>query len=168
MIIQGFYLKSILKRYKDILLQIDSVNRVAMGSYETITAYALTGDASLKLAAQNALWSLREIPAPRHIGDAIVDLKRLPDWSPSSWPIGPWGGLAGIHTLKPNLDLTKFEQSAYGYPIFETMSWQTTYFWKENPYFVKYQGSGSYQSFSADYLLVYWLARTSGLITAAD
>ena len=69
-----------------------------------------------------------------------------------------------MRKLKPDNKLKNFEQGAFGYPLFETMAWQTTYFWKENPYFVKYQGNSSFVSFSADYLLIYWMAKSANLV----
>ena len=168
MIIDGFNIRAIENHYKKVLTKLDRDNRSGHRGFETIAAYAMSNNQDLKSDALEALWCLKEIPAPRLIGDGIVDLKRLSDWSPSSWPFEPWKALSGVNKLKAELNLAQFEQGAIGYPIFETMSWQTTYYWKENPYAVKYQGTSKNVSFSADYLIIYWMARSSGLISIND
>jgi hypothetical protein len=168
LILNGFYIRGISNQYKKILLKSDLDHRSGHRGYETIAAYGMTLDPDLKNEARKALWSLREIPAPRSIGDAVVDMKRLPEWTYSSWPVTPWKAISGLNKLRPDLNIANFEQGAFGYPIFEAMSWQTTYFWKENSYAVKYQGSSKIVPFSSDYLVMYWLARSSGLVTAEE
>lgn len=168
LILNGFDIKGITKHYNKVLKNSDLDHRIGHRGYETIAAYGMTHDPALREDARNALWCLREIPAPRSIGDAVVDMKRLPNWSPSAWPVTPWKGMEGVNKLKPNLNYAQFEQGAFGYPIFEAMSWQTTYFWKENSYAVKYQGSSKIVPFSSDYLVMYWLSRSAGLVTAEE
>ena len=88
---QQFNINKINNFYKKVLKTMDQDTRSGHRGFMTIAAYKMTMDPELKLDAINALWCLKEIPAPRHIGNGIADLKRLPDWSPSAWPSGHVG-----------------------------------------------------------------------------
>ncbi len=118
--------------------------------------------------AKQAVWSLKEVPAPRFIGSGTVELPRLSHWSMSSWPRQPWKALSGFRKLKDNPNVADLVEGAYAYPLFETQAWSTTYFWKDLP-FSMYYGSNKYiKPFSSDYLMLYWASRSSGIISAQD
>lgn len=136
----------------------------------TIITYAFSpkahSDTLFKYEAQEALWTLKEVPAPRKLGNAAVDLTKNPDWSLSAWPRLPWKALKGFKSLKKDLDYDFFVQGAYSYPHFETLAWQSTYLWKDAPFYLKFSAHPQVESFAADYLMVYWAARSSGLLPA--
>lgn len=121
-----------------------------------------------KTEAEEAVWILKEIPAPRFFGHAVADLTKLPDWSYSAWPRQPWKAIAGFRKLRDNFDVFTLKQGAYGHPLYEGLAWKCTYMWKNSPYETRYESNPSVKIFSADYMLVYWASRMSGLITANE
>jgi hypothetical protein len=125
-------------------------------------------DPENRTAIQEALWGLRELPAPRNIGSAHVDLKKHPEWSVSSWPRQPWKALTGFRKLIDGYDYSKLRQGVYAYPLFEGSAWDSTYVWKDRIYDPEHHWNGNMRTFSSDYLLVYWAARSSNLINEKD
>lgn len=125
-------------------------------------------DPKNKEEVKEALWSLREVPAPRSFGNAKADLSKHPEWSFSGWPRQPWKAIAGFRKLKEDFDYYNLRQGAYGYPIYEGLAWGCSYFWKNSPYEYKFESNAAVKTFSADYLLIYWASRASGLITSNE
>lgn len=113
---------------------------------------------------ETAIWTLREMTAPRTAGPAMIDLSRRPEWSMSAWPVDPWEALASPWSIKSNLKFQDFEQGAYGYPLFESSMWESDFAWSDNPYASTHDNRAGLQRFSSDYLLIYWVSRFSGLI----
>lgn len=117
---------------------------------------------------KEALWALREIPAPRSIGKAEADLSKHPHWSVAGWPAKPWKALSSFRKLREDYDVLNLRQGAYAYPTFEGHAWYSTYVFKDNPFVAKYTSTGREKTYSADYLLFYWLARSGNLITSEE
>ncbi|MGZ3744664.1 MAG: hypothetical protein ACXWRA_12775, partial [Pseudobdellovibrionaceae bacterium] len=144
--------------------------RQAHRDFLTIVTYGFSSkaqkDALFKIEAQEALWTLREVPSPRKVGTATADLTLRPQWSLSAWPRLPWKALKGFKSLKENLDYDFFAQGAYSYPFFETSAWETNYLWISGPFDIKIKSQAALEYYSADYLMLYWVARASGLLTA--
>ncbi|MFL5814742.1 MAG: hypothetical protein ACJ763_14300 [Bdellovibrionia bacterium] len=162
----------ILKDGKYQLLQAHHAYRILHRDFLSIFTYLLASDASnhvaLRADALEALESLRELPAPRFIGSGTVDLTKNAQWSYSAWPRVPWKALRGIRKLKSSLDFELFEQGVYSYPVYETQTWSTQYLWKESPFGIKFTSNPKRQPFSSDYLVVYWAARASNLLSSGD
>jgi len=118
--------------------------------------------------AQDAVWALREVPAPRTIGLAEANLKFHPHWSLSAWPRLPWKVMKGVGKIKENPNLAGLLEGAYAYPQYEANILDSTYIWKDNPFDTYYKSEPHIQSFSADYLMMYWTSRASGLISEND
>jgi hypothetical protein len=125
-------------------------------------------DPKYNAETEEAVWILKEIPAPRFFGHGKADLTKLPDWSYSAWPRQPWKAIAGFRKLRENFDVFTLQQGAYGYPLYEGLAWSCTYMWKNSPYGSSYESNPAVKIFSADYMLVYWASRMSGIITAED
>lgn len=153
-------------------MEIDKVYKNAHRGFLTLVAYAYSNkahnDPEYAKKAQEALWSLKEVPAPRFVGNAGADLPKRADWSVSAWPRQPWKALKGFRKLKDDPNVLSLIQGAYSYPYFEGTAWQTTYFWKDIPFPVSLSSNKATKSFSSDYLMLYWVSRSSGLISALD
>ena len=158
-----------LKQSQSKLKEMHDVYKEAHRDFLTVMAYAFSPqareDKTFKAEARQALWTLREIPAPRNIGSGSVDLSKIPEWSLSSWPRVPWKALAGFKKVKSDRTFLDHAQGVYSYPNFETLAWSTTFLWKDSPFYLTFQGNGQTRSFSSDYLMVYWSARAAGLIS---
>lgn len=154
------------------LLDMQKAYVEAHRDFLTLMTYAFSdrakNDETVKSQAKEALWTLKEIPAPRFIGTAHVELAKTPNWSMSAWPRVPWYALKGPGKLKDQLSFDLFAQGAYSFPIFETMAWSSNYFWKESPFEVRFKSSPTVTPYSADYLLVYWASRASAVIPAQE
>lgn len=154
------------------LLDKHKIYKPAQRHFLTLMAYAFSPGArenvAFKEEAKNALWALREVPAPRSFGSAYADLTKHPHWSMSAWPRLPWKVLGGFRKLKENPNTQGLLQGAYAYPLFESSAWSSTYLWKDNPFSNRYGSNPSIQTFSSDYLLMYWASRSSGLIGPND
>ncbi len=168
----AYLLSGVLKSGEAQLLEMHKTYKKAHRDFLTLFAYAFSPQAKtderLLNDAKDALWTLKEIPAPRSLGTAEVDLSKLPEWSLSAWPRVPWKGLTGVRKIKHDLDFENFVQGAYSYPIFEAAAWDSDYLWKENPFTAKYNSHPRVATFSADYLILYWVARSAGLLAPAD
>jgi hypothetical protein len=165
-------ISEILKDGKFQLLQASHAYRVLHRDFLSVFTYLLAADSSnqdaLRADALEALGSLRELPAPRFVGSGTVDLTKNPQWSYSAWPRVPWKALRGIRKLKSSLDFELFEQGVYSYPVYETLAWSSQYLWKESPFAVRFTSDPKKLPFSSDYLVVYWAARASNLLSAED
>lgn len=165
-------IKEILKAGKTELIKAHDTYRVTRRDFLTIFAYLLSADltdrSKLRAEALDALQALREMPAPRNIGQGTVDLTKNPNWSYSAWPRVPWKAIGGFKKLKSPLDFKLFEQGAYSYPVYETLAWSSNYLWKDSPFGTKFSSDPRKEPFSADYLLVYWASRASGLLSAQE
>jgi hypothetical protein len=153
------------------LEELDHIYRKAHRDFITIFSYALSKKEQrerMKDDALKAVWTLKDFPAPRSLGDAEADLKKLPNWSMSAWPRLPWKGLDRFGKLNKELPYDEFFEGAYGYPNFEGPVWSSPYIWKDNPFDMSYQSRKNIKSYSADYLIVYWLGKSSGLIGEAE
>lgn len=125
-------------------------------------------DPENKTLIQEALWGLKEMPAPRNIGSVKVDLKKHPEWSVSSWPRQPWKALSSFRKLIEGYDYSQLRQGVYAYPLFEASAWDSTYVWKDRIYEPEHSWDGRIKTFSSDYLLIYWAARSSNLLNEKD
>lgn len=170
--IEAYNLTQVRSSAESRLWQMQKIYAKAHRDFLTVMTYAFSpqahADSSFQGEAREALWTLREMPAPRSFGNASIDLSKNPDWSLSAWPTVPWKGLKTLRELKPNLQFSDFAEGAYGYPLFEADAWTSTYLWKDSPFSITYSSNAQTQVFSSDYLLVYWAARTSGLIGSKD
>lgn len=154
------------------LIEIDKVYKNAHRNFLTIMAYNYSAkarqDSEYAKRAKEAVWALKEVPAPRFTGNAAAEFAKRSDWSVSAWPRQPWKAMQGFRKLKDDPNVISLIQGAYAYPYFEGTAWSTTYFWKDIP-FPTYFGSNKHtKSFSSDYLMLYWVSRSSGLITEQD
>jgi hypothetical protein len=171
---QGSYLaRRDRKQAENRLYEMSQTYKKAKRDFLTILAYAYSPDArrskEMKELAQAAVWSLREIPAPRSFGKGEADHTINPEWSISAWPKMPWKSLKGPFRLrKENMNFEYHMQGAYMYPIFESTAWHSTYFWKDQAYHTQDSGQANRVSFSADYLVLYRVALDAGLITPQD
>jgi hypothetical protein len=151
------------------LTEMGKTYKSAHRDFFTLMLYAfvpkLKNDANFALQAQEALWTLKEVPAPRFQGHAEIELSKHPHWSASAWPRLPWKAMKGFRRHRDDYKLETLIQGAYAYPHFEQSAWSTTYFWKDLPFGASYRSHTGVQTFSADYLLVYWAGRVSGLIS---
>lgn len=100
---------------------------------------------------EEALWVMREFPAPKVSHD--VDWSINPAFSLSPFPALPWkldwGEQGGLRSLR-------------AYPLFERNV--SDFLWKNNPF--DYQSTGStLLDGGADYLFAYWFGRYYGVIT---
>ena len=154
------------------LQEMHNIYKIAHRDFITLMVYANVDKSKLDekfvADAKNAVWTLREVPAPRTIGFAEADLKFHPHWSVSAWPRLPWKVMNGVGSIKDNPNLMALIEGAYAYPQYEANILDSTYIWKDNPFDNYYKSDPSLQSFSADYLLIYWMARASGLISEND
>jgi hypothetical protein len=106
-------------------------------------------------SANQALWRLREVPAPKT--QVEIDHRISADYVMSPFPSAPWKN-----------DWTKNDrtQSLRSYPLFEA-SVHTVYAWKQSP--LEYKGRIMEAEFpGADYLFAYWLGRSLGVLNASD
>ncbi|MDD4974953.1 MAG: hypothetical protein PHY93_11415 [Bacteriovorax sp.] len=138
----------------------------------TLIAYVFSPkareDQEFSQLAHEALWTLREVPAPRFVGSATADLRKQPNWSMSAWPRLPWKALQGFRKLKDNPNVADLIEGAYAYPNFESIAWSSTYMWKDIPFNIYYGSNKNVKPFSSDYLMLYWASRSAGLLTEAD
>jgi hypothetical protein len=163
-------LPGILQKSDEKLLAMYNTYRPARRDFLTIMTFAYSKAAreSQEFAAKavQALWTLKEVPAPRYVGSGSVDLSLLSNWSLSAWPRVPWKAVSGFRKLRSNLEFKSFASGAYSYPQFEMNAWGSVYLYKDSPFTVAYSSDGHQRNFSSDYLLFYWVARASGLVTA--
>jgi hypothetical protein len=161
-------LAGILQKSDEKLFSMQQTYRPARRDFLTIMTYAYSKTArkspDFAARAQRALWTLKEVPAPRYVGTGSVDLALLSNWSLSAWPRVPWKALTGVRKLRTDLDFKTFASGAYSYPQFEMNAWGSVYLWKDSPFTISYSASGDQRNFSSDYVLFYWVARTSGLV----
>lgn len=154
------------------LQEMHNIYKIAHRDFITLMVYANVDKAKLDekfvADARDAVWALREVPAPRTIGLAEANLKYHPHWSVSAWPRLPWKVMNGVGKIKDNPNLEALIEGAYAYPQYEANILDSTYIWKDNPFDHYYKSDPMLQSFSADYLLMYWMARASGLISEND
>jgi hypothetical protein len=154
------------------LLKMHKIYKNAHRDFLTIMTYAFSkaarADAEFVKEARDAVWILKEVPAPRSLGNIEADFRKHPQWSYSAWPRVPWKALKSFRKLNDDYDLRNIVAGAYSYPLFEAQSLGTTYLWKEMPFSVVTRSSSEVQNFSADYLVLYWAGRSSGLITAVE
>jgi hypothetical protein len=102
--------------------------------------------------------------------DLVADLPMHPDWSYSSWPSVPWRDIRGpwMFDKKQVASDQRLQMGAYSYPYFEGSFIDSDYLWKEGVGHPHYETVAGMTRFSSDYLLIYWMARESRLISAAD
>ncbi len=128
-------------------------SRVPMGLWSV--AFARLGTLPHADAAQDALWRLREIPAPKTSLD--IDHRIAADYVMSPFPSLPW---------KNDWSVNDRTQSLRMYPLFESSA-HTVYAWKHSP--LEYRAkSTSLEYPGADYLFGYWLARYLGIVSGGD
>ncbi|QDK43058.1 hypothetical protein DOM21_16670 [Bacteriovorax stolpii] len=167
-----YFNKKIHAKAEASLIELDEVYKNGHRRFVTLVAYTYSPkarkDKKFEARAREALWTLKEVPAPRFVGNAGADLPKRPDWSISAWPRQPWKGLTGFRKMKEDFNVAELQQGAYFYPYFEGSTWNTTYYWKDIPFPVHINSDKSTKSFSSDYLMLYWVSRSSGLITAED
>ena len=161
------------KQAEDCLFEMSETYKNARRDFLTILTYAYSPVArrteGFKERAQKAVWSLREVPAPRSFGKGEADHTINPDWSISAWPRMPWKSLKGPFKLKKeNMTFDYHMQGAYMYPIFESDAWTSTYLWKDTAFPTREVGQANKVFFSADYLLIYRVAIDAGLITPQE
>jgi hypothetical protein len=108
--------------------------------------------------------SLFEIPAPRFVEGVRINHRSRPDWNLSVWPKLPWKFLKGPGRVKSGINFEEYVQGTTMYPLFESLSWSSTYFWKDNPFVVFDQSPVGKRFFSVDYLMLYRVAKESGLV----
>lgn len=122
------------------LLEMALTYRKSHLQYLDIFAYAYSRQVQenphLSQKAMDSIFVLHEVPVQRNYPMAIeVDLEKWQDWSPSSWPRMPWKAVDGFTKIKDDISLSRHYQSTPG-----TLP------------------------FSADYLILYWVAKDSGLL----
>jgi len=130
-----------------------SFARMPMGLWGVI--FAKLGTIPHADSANQALWRLREVPAPKT--QVEIDHRISADYVMSPFPSAPWKN-----------DWTKNErtQSLRSYPLFEA-STHTVYAWKQSP--LEYKARIMEAEFpGADYLLAYWLGRSLGVLNVSD
>lgn len=109
---------------------------------------------------------LMETPAPKNLGNAKVNLFTNPEWSVSYWPKLPWKGLTGFRKYESKEVIGGLIQGSFRYPLYEGIAWHSEYMWKENFFSdIVFGSNPSMVPMSQDYLLLYWMARSSGLIS---
>jgi hypothetical protein len=118
-------------------------------------AFATMGTMPHADAKNDALWRLREIPAPKTQVD--IDHRIRPDYVMSPFPSLPW-----------KFDWTKTDrtQSLRAYPLFEASAYNV-YDWKQSVLDYKANTVGG-QLPGVDFLLAYWLGRTLGVFASDD
>jgi hypothetical protein len=128
-------------------------SRVPMGLWSV--AFATMGTMPHADAKNDALWRLREIPAPKTQVD--IDHRIRPDYVMSPFPSLPW-----------KFDWTKTDrtQSLRAYPLFEASAYNV-YDWKQSVLDYKANTVGG-QLPGVDFLLAYWLGRTLGVFASDD
>lgn len=154
------------------LLSMHKIYKNAHRDFLTIMTYAFSrsakANADWKKMAREALWTLKEMPVPRSFGNGEADLRKHSHWSMSAWPRVPWKLLKGFRKLKDDANFVGRFAGAYSYPLFEAASFETTYLWKDMPFPVVAKSRSNIQNFSADYMVMYWAGRSSGLISADE
>ena len=128
-------------------------SRVPMGLWSV--AFAAMGTMPHTDAKKDALWRLREIPAPKTQVD--VDHRIRPDYVMSPFPSAPW---------KFDWTRTDRTQSLRAYPLFEASAYNV-YDWKQSVLDYKANTVGG-QLPGVDFLLAYWLGRTLGVFGSVD
>ena len=128
-------------------------SRVPMGLWSV--AFAAMGTVPHADAKKDALWRLREIPAPKTQVD--IDHRIRPDYVMSPFPSAPW---------KFDWTRTDRTQSLRAYPLFEVSAYNV-YDWKQSVLDYKANTVGG-QLPGVDFLLAYWLGRTVGVFSSLD
>ncbi len=165
----GFRFEQVKKAGEKRLLEMALTYGKSHLQYLDIFAYAYSRQVQenphLRQKATDSIFVLHEVPVQRNYPMAIeVDLEKWQDWSPSSWPRMPWKAVDGFTKIKDDISLSRHYQSAFSYPLFFTNGLRTTYLWKDLPFEVHYQSIPGTLPFSADYLILYWVAKDSGLL----
>lgn len=106
----------------------------------------------------NAMWTLRSVPAIRPTDHIEIDHSMRPDWCLSPVPKLFWKGYKG--TPPPS---EYFYQGLYDYPIFEGEIYQSNYLWKSGAFTYKNTSNKNMEYSGADYLYLYWLSKYAGL-----
>ncbi len=107
-------------------------------------------------ATDQAIWGLRSFPFPKH--PYPVDHRIRGDWVLSPFPALPW-----------KLDWTTDpgrEQGLFGHGVLETSI--DNYRWNAGPFDIAAGPVAPDQYPGVDYLFLYWMARSGGLIGASD
>lgn len=128
-------------------------SRVPMGLWSV--AFAAMGTVPHADAKKDALWRLREIPAPKT--QVHIDHRIRPDYVMSPFPSAPW---------KFDWTRTDRTQSLRAYPLFEVSAYNV-YDWKQSVLDYKANTVGG-QLPGVDFLLAYWLGRTVGVFSSLD
>ncbi len=103
--------------------------------------------------------TLNEVPFPRPVLNAEIDLSQNPNWSISPFPRMPWKFVA-----KKDLPASYGYQGLYNYPVYEVGIFGSNYLWKDSA-FDYYQRSHANEKYSGiDYLHAYWLAKFFNVI----
>ena len=128
-------------------------SRIPMGLWSVI--FASMGTMPHADARQDALWRLREIPAPKTQVD--IDHRISSDYVMSPFPSAPW---------KFDWTRTDRTQSLRAYPLFEVSAYNV-YDWKQSVLDYKANTVGG-QLPGVDFLFAYWLGRNLGVFGSAD
>lgn len=170
--LESYLAKKIKQQAQERLFKLSETYRSARRDFLTIVAHTFSPEARKSAhhqkRVQQALWSLKEVPAPRFVGHGVADQKRNSDWSLSRWPALPWKLLKGPFRVKDEKEFENRIQGIHSYPIFEALSWGSPYLWKEAPFRVIDESPKNKIYFSADYLILYRIAREGGLIKAGE
>lgn len=117
---------------------------------------ALADPAEQEEAETMALWGLRTYPFPKH--PYPVDHRIRGDFVLSPFPALPW---KEDWVTNPGR-----QASLVAYGILESVG--EKYWWKDNPFSIRGGGLGDEAVPGVDFLVIYWLARTHGLIGPED
>jgi hypothetical protein len=140
--------------YRDGLAQaLDNLRHTRVGLYQ-LAAAGLGSFSATPPELEEAIWTLREFPAPKE--SYAIDWRVNPSFCMSPFPNLPWKG-----------DWTETDrfQSITVYPLFERPV--DNYRWKSAAGAFK-GGVEAYDDPGVDYLFAYWLARQHGLIAETD
>ena len=107
-------------------------------------------------AVEEAVWGLRSFPMPKH--PYPVDHRIRGNYVMSPFPSLPW-------KLDWEWD-TGRQQALVGHGMPESVV--DAYRWNGGPFDISSGGNGDALMPGADYLILYWIARSGGLITALD
>ena len=114
------------------------------------------GPAELLEAEQEALWGLRSFPFPKHAYP--VDHRIRADYVMSPFPSLPW-------KLDWEWNAGR-QQGLTGHGMLESVV--DGYWWNGGPFGIESGGFGNNLMQGVDYLILYWIARDGGLITALE
>lgn len=149
--LQGIDTDTPLKRGIENIYQ--SFARVPMGLWSV--AFSALGTMPHANAKDDALWRLREMPAPKTEVD--IDQRISQAFVMSPFPSAPW---------KMDWSSQDRTQSLNAMPLFKGSAYRG-YAWKENIFGYKANNVGG-ELPGADYLIAYWLGRSLGVIKDSD